>query len=62
MVVEGTRIIDDEPTTEAARVFRRSADLDIVDGSLFLVMGVRSARTGDYAYTFLQFLDIEPID
>lgn len=62
VIIEGTRVIDDEPTSDAARVFRRSVDLDISDGSLSLVAGGRSARTGDYAYTFLQFLDIEPID
>jgi hypothetical protein len=62
VLIEGTRLIDDEPTTDAARVFRRSATLDITDGSLSLVAGGRSARTGDYAYTFLQFLDIEPVD
>jgi hypothetical protein len=62
VVIEGTRLIDDEPTTDAARTFRRSADLEITDGSLSLVAGGRSARTGDYAYTFLQFLDIEPIE
>jgi hypothetical protein len=62
VIIEGTRLIDDEPTSDAARTFRRSADLEITDGSLSLVAGGRSARTGDYAYTFLQFLDIEPID
>jgi hypothetical protein len=62
VIVEGTRLIDDEPTTDAARTFRRSAEIDISDGSLSLVAGGRSAKTGDYAYTFLQFLDIEPID
>jgi hypothetical protein len=62
VIIEGTRLIDDEPTTDAARTFRRSADLSITDGSLSLVAGGRSARTGDYAYTFLQYLDIEPIE
>jgi hypothetical protein len=62
VIVEGTRLVDDEPTSDAARAFRRSATLDITDGSLSLVAGGRSARTGDYAYTFLQFLDIEPVD
>ncbi len=62
VMVEGTRLIDDEPTSDAARVFRRTVELDISDGSLSVVAGGRSAKTGDYAYTFLQFLDIEPID
>jgi hypothetical protein len=62
VIVEGTRLIDDEPTTDAARTFRRTAIVDIADGSLSLVAGGRSPRTGDYAYTFLQYLEIEPAD
>jgi hypothetical protein len=59
--IEHTPDISDEPTTDVARVFHRSAMVDRVDGSLSLVAGGRSPRTGDCAYTFLQTLEIEPI-
>jgi hypothetical protein len=62
VTIEGTKIIDDEPTSDANRVFRRSTVVDLVDGSLSVVAGGRSAKTGDYAYTFLAYLEIEPVD
>ncbi len=60
--VEGQRIIDDEPTTDAAPTLERTVTLDVTDGSLSLVAGGRSATTGDYAYTFLAYLVIEPVE
>ncbi len=62
VMVEGTWIIEDEPTTDAARTFERTCDVTLTDGSLSLVMGGRSALTGEFAYTFLSYLLIEPID
>jgi len=62
VVVEGTKVINDEPTTDGFRVIRRSTVIDLVDGSLSVVAGGRSDKTGDYAYTFLAYLEIEPVD
>jgi hypothetical protein len=62
VTIEGTKVINDEPTTDASRAFRRSTIVDLIDGSLSVIAGGRSAKTGDYAYTFLQYLEIEPID
>jgi len=62
VAIEGTPLIDDEPTTAAAKVFRRSAVIAVRDGSLSVTVGGRSAVTGQYAYTFLQYLEIEPVD
>ncbi len=58
--IEGQRVIDDEPTSDAAPRLERSITLDITDGSLSMLVGGRSAKTGDYSYTFLAYLAIEP--
>ncbi len=60
--IEGERIIDDEATTDAEPTLERTVTLDITDGNLSMIVGGRSASTGDYAYTFLEYLDIEPVE
>lgn len=60
--LEGQRIIDDEPTSDAAPTLERTVTVELTDGSLSLVVGGRSASTGAYAYTFLAYLVIEPVD
>jgi hypothetical protein len=62
VMVEGAWLIEDEPTTDAQRTFERSREVTLTDGSLSVVMGGRSALTGEFAYTFLSYLLIEPID
>lgn len=62
VTIEGQRVIDDEITTNAAPLIERSVTLDITDGSLSLTAAGRSAKTGDYAYTFLAYLTIEPVE
>ncbi len=61
VLVEGVWLIQDEPTSDAARTFERSMEVELTDGSLSLVTGGRSALTGEFAYTFLSYLLIEPI-
>lgn len=61
VTVEGIPLIHDEPTTDSARTFERSCEVDLTDGSLSIVAGGRSATTGDFAYTFLSYLLIEPL-
>jgi hypothetical protein len=58
--VEGQKVVDDEVPTDAAPVITRSVTVDVNDGSLSLVVGGRSASTGNYAYTFLDYVNIEP--
>ncbi len=60
--VEGVPVIDDEITTDAAPTIVRTVELDVTDGRLSIVVAGRSASTGDYAYTFLSFIDIEPVE
>jgi hypothetical protein len=60
--IEGIPIVNDEPTTEAEPQLRRTQEIDIADGSLSLVVGGLSATTGEYSYTFLAYLEIEPVD
>ncbi|MCC7538739.1 MAG: hypothetical protein IT379_21110 [Deltaproteobacteria bacterium] len=60
--IEGTVIVDDEPTTDAMPQLVRSAVVDLRDGRLSLEMGGRSETTGDFAYTFLAYLHVVPVD
>ncbi|MGC4064943.1 MAG: hypothetical protein QM784_09935 [Polyangiaceae bacterium] len=62
ITIEGQHVIDDEVTTDAAPVIERAITLDITDGSLSMVVGGRSAKTGEYAYTFLGYLTVEPVE
>jgi hypothetical protein len=57
-----TKVVDDEPTSYDEPTIVRTVTLDITDGSLSMVVGGRSESTGEYAYTFLGFLEIEPVD
>jgi hypothetical protein len=59
--IEGTTVIDDEPTSDDAPTIERTVNVELTDGSLSVVVGGRSATTGDYAYTFLAYLAIEPV-
>lgn len=58
--VEGTKLVDDEVTTDAQPVIVKSTTVDLMDGAISFVVGGKSAKTGDYAYTFLDSIDIEP--
>jgi len=60
--VEGVKLIDDELTTNAAPTIEKSTTVDLTDGSLSLVVAGKSASTGNYAYTFLGYLAVEPVD
>jgi hypothetical protein len=62
VTIEGTPVVDDEPTSDEAPTIVRTVTLDITDGGLSMVVGGRSESTGEYAYTFLAFLTIEPVD
>lgn len=58
--VEGQRVVDDVTTTDAQPTLTRSVSVEVRDGSLTLEVGGRSRRTGDFAYTFVAFLDVVP--
>jgi hypothetical protein len=60
VTVEGTVIVDDEPTTDAAPTIVRTTTVELTDGSLSIEFGGRSEATGDFAYTFIGFVDIVP--
>ncbi len=59
-IIEGTRVIDDEVTTEEAPMIIRKQKVTLMDGKLTLEVGGKSPSTNDWAYTFLSFLWIEP--
>ncbi len=60
--IEGEKVIDDELTTDASPTIERTVLLDITDGSLSMIAGGRSAATGQYSYTFLAYLAIQPVE
>ena len=61
-VIEGIVVAKDVVTTDDEPIFTRTVEVDLHDGSLSVVVGGRSELTGDWAYTFLEYIDIEPID
>ena len=61
VTIEGVKIIDDEPTSNETLTFKREAIIKIIDGSLSVEMGGHSQSTDKWSYTFLQYLQIEPI-
>ena len=60
MSIEGVKIVDDQVTTSGAPLITKTTNVDVTDGSLSLVVGGKSATTGDFAYTFFAYLEIEP--
>jgi hypothetical protein len=62
VTVEGQKLIDDELTTDAAPLIERSVTIELTDGSVSMVAGGKSASTGQYAYTFIGYLQVEPVD
>ncbi|MCA9690580.1 MAG: hypothetical protein R3A51_08940 [Nannocystaceae bacterium] len=62
VTVEGSPLYVDAITTDAAPTLAESIEVDVQDGRLSLEVGGRSELTGDWAYTFLAFVTIEPIE
>jgi len=62
LVVEGQRLVDDQVTSDEDPIIVATDVVELRDGMLSLVVGGRSEQTGEYAYTFLGFLEIEPLD
>lgn len=58
--VEGVVAVDDELTTDAAPTIERTVRVDVTDGRLSFEVGGRSASSGDWAYTFLAYIEIVP--
>ena len=59
--VEGMVVVDDEPTTDAEPQLVRSVEVGLIDGKLSFEIGGMSESTGDWAYTFLAYIEIEAI-
>ena len=60
--IEGQKVVDDQLTTDAAPTIEKSVVVELSDGSLSMVAGGKSASTGQYAYTFIAYLKVEPVD
>ncbi|MCP4676303.1 MAG: hypothetical protein GY854_12485 [Deltaproteobacteria bacterium] len=60
VVVEGTAVIDDEPTSDAEPVIERTIEVDLMDGRLSLETGGLSPTTGEWSYTFMAYMIISP--
>jgi hypothetical protein len=61
-IVEGIRVVDDEVTTDGAPMIVRAQTVDLTDGKLTVEVGGKSPTTNEWAYTFLSFLWVEPVD
>jgi hypothetical protein len=59
VTLEGAHIVDDE---QASDLIVRTQLVELLDGRLSLEIGGRSAADGEYAYTFLAYMDIVPVD
>lgn len=57
--VEDQVLVNDEVLTD---IQARTLDLQLTDGALTLTFGGRSPSLGFYAYTYLAYLKVEPID
>jgi hypothetical protein len=62
VTVEGEKLIDDALTSDAAPTIEQSTTIDLTDGSISVVVGGKSASTGNWAYTFLAYLWVEPVN
>ena len=58
----GVKVIDDVVTTDSQPTVEETITVDLADGSLSVVMGGRSESTGEWAYTFLGYLHIVPVE
>ncbi len=62
VTIEGMVAVDDEQTTDAMPVISRTVEVDLTDGRLSVEVGGMSQQTGNWAYTFLHSLEIEPLE
>jgi hypothetical protein len=62
VTLEGVPVVVDHLTTDAAPTFVYEGDVEVLDGRLSVGFGGRSARTGEFAYTFLSFLSADPLE
>ena len=54
-------LVDDEITTDAEPTLVRNVEVDLTDGLLSVEVGGLSESSGNWAYTFVAFLAVEPI-
>lgn len=62
LTIEGEKVVDDAVTTEADPVIEGVVTVEVNDGKLSVEAGGRSASTGDFAYTFLAWISLTPVD
>jgi hypothetical protein len=62
LTLEGTVVVDDEITTDAEPQIVRTLEVELSDGSLSFEVGGMSEMTGNWAYTFIAYIEIVPVD
>ncbi len=60
--IEGDPVVQDVITTDSEPVVEASSVVDLTDGKISLEIGGRSDLTGQWSYTFVAYLKIEPVD
>jgi len=61
VAIEGQPVVDELVTTDAEPTAEATALVDLTDGRLSMEIGGRSDLTGEWAYTFVAYLKIEPV-
>ncbi len=62
LTIEGQNVVHDVVTTDAAPVVEGVVTVEVRDGALTLEVGGRSESSGDWAYTFLSWVSLTPVE
>lgn len=62
LLVEGNRVVNELTTTTAKPFVQPSVIVDVTDGAITIEIGGKSSVTNNFAYTFIQFCDIEVVN
>jgi len=59
--IEGIVAVDDDQTTDSEPTLERTVTVDLLDGSLSIEVGGYSELAGNWACTFVAYVDIVPV-
>jgi hypothetical protein len=60
--IEGVEAVHEQPTTDDAPCIDATVEVNITDGRLSVETGGLSESTGEWSYTFVAYLMIEPVE
>ncbi len=59
--IEGVEAVHEKPTTDDAPVIEATVEVTLTDGKLSVETGGLSETTGEWSYTFVAYLSIQPV-